>query len=62
MTDECLLQELERWRDPKTVPGNHAHALAAVQSAEHQKLAARFRRALKDAPVRAPDLPLPPPC
>ena len=63
MTDEeCLLQELDRWRDPTYVPEGQGHILAAVESPEHQQLGSRFRRALKSAPVRPPDLPTPAPC
>ena len=59
---ECLLNELERWRDPKYVPEAHEHVIAAVQSAEHQQLGSRLRRALRTSPVKPPDLPLPAPC
>lgn len=63
MTDtERLLQELDRWRDPQYASGGQAHILAAIESPEHQQLGARLRRALKTAPARPPDLPVPAPC
>jgi hypothetical protein len=59
---EWLLKQLDRWRDPNFVPATHEHVLAAVASREHQQIASRLSRALQNAPVKSPDLPLPAPC
>jgi hypothetical protein len=59
---EWLLNELERWRDPTHPVTEHAPAIEAVQSPEHQHLYSRLRHALRNGPVRPPDLPLPAPC
>jgi hypothetical protein len=60
--EECLLEELERWRNPMREAGSHAHVLAALESTAHQHLAERFRHALRQAPVRPPDPAFPAPC
>lgn len=60
--DEWLLEELDRWRDPKHRPEGHAHVRDAVDSAAHQQLGSRLRRALRTVTARPVDWPLPPPC
>lgn len=60
--NEWLLQELERWRDPEHAPEGYAHVRAAVDSATHQQLGTRLRRALRTPRTSPVDWPLPPPC
>lgn len=60
--EEWLLQELDRWRNPAHAPEGHAAVRAAVDSATHQQLGSRLRRAFKAAPAHPVDWPLPPPC
>jgi hypothetical protein len=64
MTDDvrCLLEELERWKDPNHVPAGQAALRAALESPRHQQLGERLHAALAAAASQAMALPLPPPC
>ena len=60
--DEWLLEELRRWSEPDHDPGGQAQVRAALESPEHQVLAARLRNALASAHAEPMDWPLPAPC
>ncbi|MDB4952237.1 MAG: hypothetical protein JWM27_4886 [Gemmatimonadetes bacterium] len=58
----CLLEELERWKDPNHVPPGQVALRAALESPRHQHLGERVRAALAAAAPLPMAWPLPPPC
>jgi hypothetical protein len=64
MTEDvrCLLDQLERWKDPNHVPPAQVALRAALESPHHQQLGARLHAALAVAPPHPSPWPVPPPC